>query len=113
MSAAGQSDTPTRRSKKKCQEECTNGNAVVCGFCELWHHSKCIEGMTPEFVKCCDAMNKFFGGSSFLYNVCRKVTAILNHSMKDMEARMTQTEAKLLTAELERKVMAEKITNLE
>ena len=86
---------------------------MVCGFCEIWHHCKCVEGMSPEFAKCCDAMNKIFGGSSFLCNVCRKVTGMINHSMRDMEARMTQMETKLATAELEKKVMAEKIKNLE
>ena len=58
-------------------------------------------------------MNKFFAGSSFLCNVCRKVMGMLNHLMKEMEAKMRQMEAKLLTAELKRKVMAEKITSLE
>ena len=45
--------------------------------------------------------------------VCRKVTGMLNHSMKEMEKRMTQMETKLVTAELERKHMTEKIANLE
>ena len=97
----------------KCQEDCASGNAVVCGFCELWYHSKCVEGMSAEFIKCCDAMNKLYGGASFLCVVCRKVTAMLNHSMRDMEARMTSIESKLQTAELEKMVMAEKIKNLE
>ena len=116
-----QKDTPTatRQGKAKknpcgnCQDECNSGNAVVCGFCELWSHVKCIDGMTPEFIKCCDAMNKYYGGSSFLCVVCRKVTGMLNQSMKDMEARMKQTEALLKTAELERKVLTEKFENLE
>ena len=69
--------------------------------------------MTPEFVKCCDAMNKYYGGSSFLCVVCRKVTGMLNHSMKEMEAKMMQMEAKLTTAVLKGKIMAEKIENLE
>ena len=69
--------------------------------------------MSPEFVKCCDAINKFYGGSSFLCAVCRKVTGMLNKSMKDMEAKMTQMEMQLRTAELERKIMAEKIENME
>ena len=79
----------------------------------MWQHSKCIDGMSPEFVKCCDAMNRLYGGSSFLCAVCRKITGMLNHSMKDMGAKMTQMEVQLRTAELERKLMAEKIVNLE
>ena len=102
-----------RNSCGKCQDECANGNAVVCSFCELWYHSKCIEGMSAEFVKCCDALNRLYGGSSFLCVVCRKVTAMLNHSMRDMEARMTSIESKLQTAEPEKMVMTEKIKNLE
>ena len=97
----------------KCNDECTSGNAVVCSFCELWYHVGCIDGMSPEFVKCCDAINKFYGGSSFLCAVCRKVTGMLNNSMKDMEARMVQMETQLQTAFLERKILAEKIENME
>ena len=69
--------------------------------------------MTPEFVKCCDAINKYYGGSSFLCGICRKITGALNHSMKEMEKRMMKMEAELATALLERKVTAEKIVNLE
>ena len=97
----------------KCQEECGSGNAIVCGFCEFWYHSKCIDGMTPEFVKCCDAINKAYGGSSFLCAVCRKITGMLNRSMKDMEAKIAAMETKLTIAGLERKCMTEKIENLE
>ena len=97
----------------KCQDECASGNAVVCGFCEFWYHTGCIEGMSPEFVKCCDAINKFYGGSSFLCAVCRKITGMLNNSMKDMEAKMSKMEAQLQTAVLERKILAEKIENME
>ena len=69
--------------------------------------------MTPEFVKCCDAINKFYGGSSFLCGICRKITGALNHSMKEIEKKVMNMQAVLATAELERKVMAEKIINLE
>ena len=97
----------------KCQDECGSGNAVVCGFCEFWYHSKCIDGMTPEFIKCCDAINKFYGGSSFLCAVCRKITGMLNRSMKELEAKISTMESKLTIASLERKCMTEKIQNLE
>lgn len=108
--------TSTAAKKKpcgKCDEDCATGNAVVCGFCEFWHHIKCVEGMSPEFVKSCDAMNKYYGGSSFLCTICRKITGMLNSSMRDMEARMLMLENKLKTSELERKCMAAKIENLE
>ena len=97
----------------KCQDECSSGTAVVCGFCELWYHSKCIDGMSPEFIKCCDAMNKAYGGSSFLCFVCRKIIGSINHSMKDMEKRMSVIEQQLTTAMLERKCMTAKIEHLE
>ena len=109
----GSTATTKKNACGKCNEECASGNAVVCGFCELWFHSKCVEGMSPEFIKCCDAINKFYGGSSFLCVVCRKVTGMLNHSMKEMDSRMEQMETKLQTAELERKVLAEKVKNME
>ena len=97
----------------KCQDECATGNAIVCGFCESWYHSKCVEGMTPEFIKCCDAINKYYGGSSFLCGICRKIMGALNHSMKEMVKKMSKMEAESVTAALERKVMAGKIENLE
>ena len=97
----------------KCQDECLSGTAVVCGFCELWYHSKCIDGMSPKFIKCCDAMNKAYGGSSFLCFVCRKIIRLFNHSMRDMEKRMQAMEQKLTTEELERKCMTAKIESLE
>ena len=80
----------------------------------MWYHSKCVEGMTPEFVKCCDAINKYNGGSSFLCGICRKIIEALNHSMKEMEKKMMKMETELATAAaLDRKVMAEKVVNLE
>ena len=97
----------------KCNDECAAGNSVVCGFCEFWFHTDCVDGMTAEFVKCCDAINKFFGGSSFLCGICRKIVGKLNHNMKDMEERMVKMEANLATAVLERNCMKEKIANLE
>lgn len=97
----------------KCKEECAAGNSVVCGFCEFWFHTDCVDGMSPEFVKCCDAINKFYGGSSFLCGICRKITGKMNHSMREMEERMTKMQADLATAMLERNLMKEKITNLE
>ena len=113
-------DTPksTRSGAKKtnpcgkCQDECGSGNAVVCGFCELWYHSKRVEGMTPAFIQCCDVMNKHYGGSSFLCIVCRKVMGMFNQSMKEMKD-MAAMEQRLATAALERNCMAAKIENLE
>ena len=72
----------------KCHEECVAGNAVVCGFCEFWFHTECVEGMSAEFIRCCDAINKFYGGSSFLCGICRKIVGKMNHNMKEMEERM-------------------------
>ena len=113
-------DTPkaTRNARKKnpcgkCQDGCGGGDAVVCGFCELWYHSKCVEGMTPEFIKCCDVMNKHYGGSSFLCSVCRKVMGMINQSLKEMKKDMMAMEQRLATAMLERNCMTAKIENLE
>ena len=97
----------------KCSDECAAGNAVVCGFCEFWFHTTCVDGMTPEFVKCCDAVNKFYGGSSFLCGICRKITGKLNNNMKEMEQKMMKIQAEMATAALERECMREKISNLE
>ena len=96
-----------------CADECASGNAVVCGFCQIWFHVKCVEGMTPEFLKCCDAISKYYGGSSFLCVVCRKVTSMLNHSMKEMGTKVLKMETELATAKLEHQVLAEKVVNLE
>ena len=86
---------------------------MVCGFCESWFHSACVEGMTPEFVKSCDAMNRIYGGSSFICGICRKITSKLNQSMREMQLKIEKMEADQATAALERAVMAEKIKNME
>ena len=69
--------------------------------------------MSAEFVKCCDAINRFYGGSSFLCGICRKITSMLNRNVKELENKMIKMEADLATAALERKLMAEKLNNLE
>ena len=97
----------------KCDDECAAGNAVVCGFCEFWFHSACVEGMTPEFVKSCDAMNRVYGGSSFICGICRKITGKLNQSMREMQLKVDKMQADLTTASLERRIMAEKIEHME
>ena len=97
----------------KCNDECASGNSVVCAFCEFWFHTDCVDGMSAEFVKCCDAINRLNGGSSFLCGICRKIVGKMNHSLKDMEERMNKMAADLATAVLERNWMKEKITVLE
>ena len=96
----------------KCDSECAVGNAVVCGLCESWYHSACIEGMTTEFVKCCHEINKFYGGFSFLCWICQKNAGKLNRN-KELVQKMMKMEAELATAAHEKKVMTEKIANLE
>ena len=108
----------TDRTKKKnpcghCKEECKAGTGVPCGFCENWFHSKCIDGMTPEFVDCCDKMNKLFGGSSFLCVICRKLATKINKSIKEVEAKVADMEKELKRSELEREKLAEKVERME
>ena len=108
------------RTKKKfpcghCKEECINksGTSIPCGFCENYFHTKCIEGMTPEFVETCDKMNRLFGGSAFLCVICRKLATKLNKSMREVEKRMEEMEEKVKKAELERQVLASKVEKME
>ena len=106
------------RSKKKnpcgrCGEECKSGTAVPCGFCESWYHSKCVDGMTPEFVDTVDKMNKLFGGSAFLCVVCRKLATKMNKTFREVETRLADMEAELKNANLERKMLAAKVEKME
>ena len=110
----------SERSKKKnpnpcghCKEECKSGNSIPCGFCEFWFHSKCIDGMTQEFIDTCDQMNKLFGGSAFLCVICRKLATKINKSIKDFDTKMEVMEARLKAAELERKLLAERVEKME
>ena len=97
----------------KCNEECKAGNGVPCAFCETWFHAKCVDGMTPEFVDCCDKLNRLYGGSAFLCFICRKLVGKLNKSFKDMEKQMSAIEQRLDKSELENKAMKEKIERME
>ena len=111
-------DASTPRTKKKnpcghCKEECKSGTSIPCGFCETSFHSKCIDGMTPEFIESCDKMNKIFGGSAFLCVICRKLATKINKSCREMEAKMTELVAELKKAELERKALAAKVEKME
>ena len=111
-------DRDNTRGKKKwpcgqCQEECKSGTSVSCGFCETGFHSKCIPGMTPEFIDCIDKMAKIFGGSAFLCGICRKLATRINKSMRDVEAKMERMETEMKKAELERRALAEKMEKME
>ena len=106
------------RTKKKCpcghcKEECKSGTAVPCGFCESWYHSKCVDGMTPEFVDTVDKMNKLFGGSAFLCVNCRKLATKMNKTFREVEARLADMETELKNANLERKMLAAKVEKME
>ena len=108
----------TQRNAKKnpcgrCSEECKGGTSLPCAFCETWFHAKCVDGMTPEFVDCCDKLNRLYGGSAFLCVVCRKLVAKLNKSFKDMERQMAVIEQRLEKTELENKAMREKMEKME
>ena len=108
----------TRNAKVKkpcgqCKEECATGNSVPCGFCEFWYHVECVVGMSPEFVASCDAINRLTGGSSFLCLICRKLATKLNGTMREALDRIQKLEQRLVTAELERKCLTEKINGIE
>ena len=108
----------TQRAKKKlpcghCKEECKAGNSIPCGFCESYFHSKCIDGMTPEFIETCDKMSKLYGGSAFLCVICRKLATKINKSMREVEAKVTELENQLKKAELERQTLAAKVERME
>ena len=96
-----------------CKGECKSGDAVPCGFCESWFHADCIDGMTAEFVASCDAINRLTGGSSFLCVICRKLSTKINGSMQDSIERIKKLEQRLVTADLERKCLTEKINAME
>ena len=96
-----------------CKKECSSGNSVPCGFCEFWFHSDCVDGMSPEFVASCDAINRLTGGSSFLCVICRKLATKLNAGMREANDRITKLEQMLTTAELERKYLTERIDGME
>ena len=96
-----------------CKKECASGNSIPCGFCEFWFHSECVDGMTAEFVASCDAINRLTGGSSFLCVICRKLSAKINGSMQESIERIKKLEQRLVTADLERKCLTEKINAME
>ena len=97
----------------KCGEECKGGGSVPCGFCEVWWHTDCVEGMSPAFIECCDKMNRLNGGSAYLCFSCRKLASKLNNQTRNLETKVDLIMDQLRTSELERMVLAEKIEKLE
>ena len=110
-------DGTARSTKQKpcgrCNEECKGGSGLPCAFCETWFHVKCVDGMTPEFVDCCDKMMRLNGGSAFLCVVCRKLVGKLNKSFKDMERQIDAMEQRLEKTERENKTLKDKVEKME
>ena len=97
----------------KCSETCKTGTSILCAFCDSWFHSKCIDGMTKEFVDCIDKYNRMQGiGSSFLCTICRKLVGKINHSFKDLEKRFAANEERLRIVELELKTAKTQVPQL-
>ena len=100
------------RPKKKfpcghCKEECTGGTSVPCGFCEIWFHTKCCDGMTDAFKESCDAMNRIYGSSAFLCVVCRKLASKMSGSFKELFKRVEALETMSKAAEVQRNLLKE------
>ena len=95
-----------------CRKGCTKGTSLMCGFCEFWYHSNCVDGMTPEFIESCDKMSRMTGNSAFLCLICRKLVGRINISLRDLQAQIKQLHTELKTAKLERDFMAAKIEKM-
>ena len=61
----------------------------------------------------CDAINRLTGGASFLCVICRKLSAKLNGTMQESMDQIRKLEQRLVTPDLERKCMTEKISAME
>ena len=98
----------------KCDEECkSKSDGLPCAGCEFWYHTKCINGMTNEFVENHDRLMHLNGGSSFICRVCCKIFSKFNGSFQEVFAKMTEIEKNADHSELEKAAMKEKIERLE
>ena len=115
--ASSQGATGSQTKKKKypcgkCEEEVTT-KSLQCQTCEVWYHYNCITGMTKEFFDSCKAAREMYGYSGFLCQVCRKVVAKFNRSMKDLESEIEKLKERVTVLEKEKETLTQRIENTE
>ena len=76
----------------------TSGSACIqCNICDLWHHSKCIQGMTEEFYKTLLPMKEVLGYAHWICTKCNNVSKKLVQQVTAADKRLdkVETEAKV------------------
>ena len=113
--ASGREKGTTSTSKGPCLklEVKSTGEGIPCSLCEYWTHTKCVKGITSEFIENHDGIMRLSGGSGYLHPGCRKAISKLNVNLKEQAAKVDELEKDADHAELERKAMKEKMERLE
>ena len=111
---ASSSSTTSKGPCLKCDLEVkSTGEGVPCSLCEYWTHTKCVKGITSDFIENHDGIMRLSGGSGYLHPGCRKAISKLNVNLKEQAAKVGDLEKDADHAELERKAMKEKMDRLE
>ena len=96
----------------KCVLEVKGGDGVPCALCEHWSHTKCIEGMTTQFVDCHDGLMRLHGGSAYLCPGCRKAIMKFNANFREHAAKIAELEKNDQLHDLEILAIKEKMDRL-
>ena len=96
-----------------CKEECSITKDIPCGFCQTFFHPKCIDGMSPEWIKVIDGMNRLSGASGYLCVCCIKLTQKINRSFVEYDKKFAEYDERIKDVEMENKVLKEKVLRLE
>ena len=98
----------------KC-DKTTGGKdkSVCCHLCEQWIHTKCVEGMSNEYLDNIEKLHELMGMSGFLCKTCKKVASKWGKEMKLLGEKVVDLENRVVILELERDNLVAKVETLE
>ena len=112
--AASQAKKAKKHPCGKCSNEVTSKSASVhCQVCEFWFHSECVSGMTKEYLENCEMSYELFGHSTFLCQICRKVSAKFSRELKEITEEVQKLKDRMVVLELEKETLAQKVENMD
>ena len=97
----------------KCEKETMGTMSVACQTCEYWFHYECINGMNREYFDNCKLSYDLHGYSAFLCQVCRKVVAKFNKTVKQLEEKVDDLTKRLLGLEREKEDLGRRVEKME
>ena len=96
-----------------CSKTTVQTKALSCAICEFWFHCDCVEGMTEEFFESCGQAFATWGYSAFFCKCCRKATAKMTKTMKELKEEIDKLEKRIATMEKEREQVTKRVDDVE